>query len=493
MELNASRFLRVSLVLSIGFLLPGAPVFEAAAQTVPIALSGGGGAAVPSAGFSGRGQGGLTRFQASSLSGGLSLPSNHAAPFSYAGTGLAAGAPASAARAASMKAGAAQAYAPSAAPAAFQLSVGLDAARPQNGGADARLAASDEAAEPSRKEGARTLGSLGAAAGAEARTEKGLAATSLRLEKLYDGKGRVLFEDSSPQGMRTGEKPASGLGWAAAEENAAPSAGDVPSPSAASTPRAAGSRWARAAAGAVLAMLLLVPGVALAAGVPAAVGASAALLTTVHPAATAFAAAAGALYGVVSALRREGPPPSAGEVMAAALRMGIASGAGVFVLLDLAQALLLGAAASSLTPLSSALATAALGQSAFQGKFTDPAASSADRILGAFPAVAAALGLSVGVLMTAQSLLLSLSLGAMSLTGVAAAVYSALYRPGKSPAEGPAAMARGYVLQSLMTGLALAVTGPYLAFPFMALAAWGSWDVLSALAREVLARFRDRP
>ena len=178
--------------------------------------------------------------------------------------------------------------------------------------------------------------------------------------------------------------------------------------------------------------------------------------------------------------------------MAAALRMGIVSGAGVFVLFDLAQVLFLGAAASALTPLSSALATAALGQSAFQGKFTDPAASAADRIMGAFPAVAAALGLSVGVLLTAPALLPMLSLGAMSLTGVAAAFYSALYRPGRSPAEGPAAMARGYVLQSLMTGLALAVSGPYLAVPFMALAAWGLWDVLGALVREVLSRFTSK-
>ena len=493
MKMKTSLLLRVSLILSIGLVLPGAPVFDAAAQTVPIAISGGGGALVPSAGFSHRDQGGLTRFQPPSLSGGLSLSSSRLMPTFSAGSGLAGGVPAAAAQAAAAEAGAAQAHAPVAAQAASRPSFGPDAARPELGGPDARPAAFDEAAEPSRKEGAQALGTLGTVAGAEARTEKGLAAASLRLEKLYDGKGRALFEDSSPQGPRRGEKPASGLARASAEENTPPSAGAVPSPYAGSTPRAAGPRWSRIAVGAALAAaLLLVPGIVLAAGLPAAYGASTALVTMAHPAATAFAAAAGALYGVVSALRREGPPPSAGELMAAALRMGIVSGAGVFVLFDLAQVLFLGAAASALTPLSSALATAALGQSAFQGKFTDPAASPAARIMGAFPAVAAALGLRVGVLMTAQSLLLSLSLGAMSLTGAAAALYSALYRPGLSPAEGPAAMARGYVLQSLMTGLALAVSGPYLAVPFMALAAWGLWDVLGALAREVLSRFTSK-
>ena len=41
-----------------------------------------------------------------------------------------------------------------------------------------------------------------------------------------------------------------------------------------------------------------------------------------------------------------------------------------------------------------------------------------------------------------------------------------------------------------MTGLALAVTSPYLAAPFMALAAWGLWDVLGTLVREVYTLIR---
>ena len=86
-----------------------------------------------------------------------------------------------------------------------------------------------------------------------------------------------------------------------------------------------------------------------------------------------------------------------------------------------------------------------------------------------------ALAISIGVM--APTL-------AMSITGVAAAVYAALYKPGKSPADGPAKMGRGFVLQSLMAGLALSLTNPYAVLTFTALAAWGFWDVISTAARE---------
>ena len=52
-------------------------------------------------------------------------------------------------------------------------------------------------------------------------------------------------------------------------------------------------------------------------------------------------------------------------------------------------------------------------------------------------------------------------------------------------------MARGFVLQSLMTGLALSMASPYLAAPFLALAAWGFWDVISTTVSAVEARLPD--
>lgn len=233
-------------------------------------------------------------------------------------------------------------------------------------------------------------------------------------------------------------------------------------------------------------------GAALLLGVPAimaAAGASLPFLAAVHPIATAFAAAVGGLYGLVTSLRKDGEAPSIGQVVAAVVRYGVLGGAGMYFILDLSQALFLGKLAAGISPLPAALATAALGQSAFQGKFADPETSSADRVMAVFPAVAAALGLGLGVKVPAQ-LLMTLAVNAMAATGVAAALFAALYRPGKSPAGGPASMARGYVLQALMSGLALSVASPYLWVPFMALAAWGLWDVLSATAREFLSRLR---
>jgi len=209
---------------------------------------------------------------------------------------------------------------------------------------------------------------------------------------------------------------------------------------------------------------------------------------------SAGAAAAGAVYGLIASRRKDGTPATTGEAMTSMLRYGMLAGAGAYVLLDLTQMLFLGASASGLQPLTSAVATAALGQSAFQGTFKDAATSSADRIMSAFPSVAAALGLSVGVVLTMAvpttflAAALSIAAGVMSVTGVAAALYAALYTPGKSPENGPARMARGYVLQALMTGMALALSNPYFVVPFLLLGAWGFWDVISTTMRELASR-----
>jgi hypothetical protein len=46
-------------------------------------------------------------------------------------------------------------------------------------------------------------------------------------------------------------------------------------------------------------------------------------------------------------------------------------------------------------------------------------------------------------------------------------------------------MAKGWVLQALMGGLAFAVASPWLAVPFAALAVWGFGDVLYAAGQEI--------
>ena len=241
-------------------------------------------------------------------------------------------------------------------------------------------------------------------------------------------------------------------------------------------------------------LMLAFPAVALAAEAGTVTAAAVSMLGSIHPLASAIGAGVGGLFGlfITYSRRKDGEMPSAGAVIASVLRYGIIGAAGTYVLLDLVRIPFVGLQAAALSPLSSAVATAALGQTGFQGTFADPATSSADRIMAAFPAVAGALGLSIGttVLMASAGLTLGavatmLAVGAMTITGVAGAFYSAMYKPGRSPDDGPARMARGYVLQALMTGLAFAVTSPWLMVPFYALAAWGFWDVIYTMIREV--------
>jgi len=245
----------------------------------------------------------------------------------------------------------------------------------------------------------------------------------------------------------------------------------------------------------VAGLVFALPAVAMAAVPGAATVASVSLLSSIHPLATAAAAVAGSIYGLIAAHKKEGGAPSSGEALASVLRYGILAGAGTYVLLGLTQGLFMGFSAAGVAPLPTALATAALGQSAFQGKFTDPTSTPADRIMGAFPAIAAAVGISVGVVALSAlgtvALPITLAAGAMSVTGVASAIYAALYKPGKSSADGAATMGRGYVLQSLMTGLALTVTNPYLIAPFALLGLWGFWNVISATSREMWAALPD--
>jgi hypothetical protein len=138
-----------------------------------------------------------------------------------------------------------------------------------------------------------------------------------------------------------------------------------------------------------------------------------------------------------------------------------------------------------LKPLSSAVATAALGRAAFQAKFSDAATTSADRIIGAFPAVAAALGLSIGVNLLPPALSYQLAMTAMAATGVLTAVYAAIFKVGRSPADGPSLMAKGFVLQTLMWGLALALTTPWQVWSFTVMGAAGLGLILWAFGREL--------
>jgi hypothetical protein len=76
----------------------------------------------------------------------------------------------------------------------------------------------------------------------------------------------------------------------------------------------------------------------------------------------------------------------------------------------------------------------------------------------------------------------------MAATGVATALYAAIFKPGQSLVNGPARMAKGYVLQALMMGLALAVhSNPYLFWPFALLGTAGFGLVLWTTALEIWA------
>jgi hypothetical protein len=217
------------------------------------------------------------------------------------------------------------------------------------------------------------------------------------------------------------------------------------------------------------------------------------LVLSYGPFATMIAAVLGALFGLWSARGKDGAPADIGQVFAYALSHGAIAGAAAFTLLDLTKIAFVGTTAAALTPLTAAVTTAALAQAAFAAKFMDPATTPASRIMGAFPAVAMAFGLSIGAAtMLPAATMLTVGTAALMATGAATALFTALFRLDKSPAAGPAAMGRGFVLQALMTGLALAVSpGPY-AFFFFALAAWGFASVMLATVREVWAAVPDR-
>lgn len=248
-------------------------------------------------------------------------------------------------------------------------------------------------------------------------------------------------------------------------------------------------------ASAAAAGVFAVPGAALAAATPLAVEPGAlSLLLTYAPLTSVLTAVLGALFGLWSARREDA---SAGAALASALSYGAIAGAAAFALIDLARFAFLGAAGAALTPLTAAVATAALAQTAFAPKFILPATTPAERVLGAFPAVAMAFGLSLaGTTLLAPSLLLTAATAMLMATGAATALYTALFRLDRSPAEGPAAMGRGFVLQALMTGLSLALgPTPYGLF-FFALGAWGFIGVMRATLAELLSAlppsFRDR-
>lgn len=317
------------------------------------------------------------------------------------------------------------------------------------------------------------------------------AETETRMNVLFDGAGtRRDAGDAAPVAAAF-----SSLSAASVLAKSAPvaAAAKAAPPAAATVSRRASSFAVKALIAA--AIVLATPAIALAAPVagPVVITAAAALsyLSGIQPLAAAAGAVSGAIYGMFAARSKDGTPPSAGEVFASILRYGVMGGAGAYILLDLTQIAFVGTSAIGLQPLTSAIAIAALGRTAFQDKFTDPATTSADRVMGAFPAVAAAVGISVGVAMgalVAPALAFTVATTAMAATGVATALYAAIFKPGQSFANGPARMAKGYVLQSLMMGLALAVqSNPYLFWPFALLGSAGFALVLWTTALEIWA------
>ncbi len=314
-----------------------------------------------------------------------------------------------------------------------------------------------------------------------------------RLDRMYDGLSQRRASDSSEA---VAAVPSRHLGTQLGRSlpgSEIKTDVSAPTPVPARPVRAAISKTTLAV-GVVLAALALGMSTIALAGAAPVVTASASLmwLASAQPLASAGAAVVGALYGLIAAHRKAGETGTP-EVLSSVLRYGVMAGAGVFVLMNLTQALFLGLPFLAAHPVTSSVATAALGQAAFQGKFTEAATTPADRLMTAFPAVAAALGLSLGIAFMAPSMLLAASVGAMSLAGVAAAVYAAVYQPGKSAVDGPSKMARGFVLQSLMTGIGLALTDPLMVAPFAIMAAWGLWEVVSTSFNALVAAMPDLP
>ncbi|MBI3564640.1 MAG: hypothetical protein HY079_05535 [Elusimicrobia bacterium] len=306
-----------------------------------------------------------------------------------------------------------------------------------------------------------------------------------KLDKTFDGAAARSASVSDPvAGSASAPKP---LAPVAAAPKAAPAS--VP---AAATParRSAGLSlgWKIALA---LALMLFTPAVALAqtaaAPVTMSVGGTLAILAALRPAAAVVGGIAGAIYGMAAARPKDGSEASSAEIFGSVLRYGALGASAVYMIFDVTNLAFMGGTGAGIQPLSAAIVTAALGRTAFQGKFKDLATTSADRIVGAFPAVAAAMGISLGVAagFVAPPLLTTLALGAMTVTGVATAVYTAVFKPGRSPMAGPATMGKGYVLQALMTGMALATTGTWLAPVFGVMGAAGFGLVLWGLGREL--------
>jgi hypothetical protein len=316
------------------------------------------------------------------------------------------------------------------------------------------------------------------------------AAAEARMNLLFDGEGtrRAAESESVVAGLPSPSAASTLEKYAPAASAAAKAV-----PPAAKIKRAGLSIGVKVLLAAVI--VIATPAVALAAPVagPVVITAATSLswLASIQPLAAAAGAVAGAIYGMVAARPKDGSSAPSGDVFASILRYGVMGGAGAYILLDLSQIVFTGTSAIGLQPLTSAIAVAALGRTAFQDKFTDPATTSADRVMGAFPAVAAAVGISVGAAMTAlvsPALAFTIATSAMAATGVAAAIYAAIFKPGRSPLNGPSRMAKGYVLQALMMGLALAVqSNPYLFWPFALLGAAGFGLVLWTTALEIWA------
>jgi hypothetical protein len=198
------------------------------------------------------------------------------------------------------------------------------------------------------------------------------------------------------------------------------------------------------------------------------------LLAGIHPLASAVGSVAGMIYGLFVSRAKDESEASAGAVFSSMLRYGTLGGAAVYVLLNMTQMVFSGASAAGIAPLASAVTTASLGRAAFSGRFAYASTTSMERFWGAFPAVAAAVGVSIAAAaLVAPIASVTVGTSAMAATGLLSAVYAYLYKPGYTPLNGPAAMARGYVVQALMTGLALSMSNPVLFWSFAAMAGAG--------------------
>ena len=120
------------------------------------------------------------------------------------------------------------------------------------------------------------------------------------------------------------------------------------------------------------------------------------------------------------------------------LRYGIMAGAGIVRPFDVTNILFMGFSAAALHAAAHRPGHRRSRPERFPGQVLRPRDQHGRPPHRRIPAVAAALGLSIGLMLSAPAIpLFALALNAMSVTAVMSAVYAAVYQPGNRPKTAP--------------------------------------------------------